>query len=58
MYQLKSLYNSPFKNSYSHPIHTCFAMIASNEITTKVTVMSHQQIWPGIPVNYQIIYMI
>ena len=30
MYQLKSSYNSPFKDSYSHPIHTCFAMIASN----------------------------
>ena len=31
MHQLKSLYNSPFKNSYSHPIHTCFPMIASND---------------------------
>ena len=31
MHQLKSIYNSPFKDSYSHPIHTCFAMIASNE---------------------------
>ena len=31
MNQLKFLYNSPFKNSYSHPIHTCFPMIASNE---------------------------
>ena len=30
MHQLKSIYNSPFKDSYSHPIHTCFAMIASN----------------------------
>ena len=29
-HQLKSIYNSPFKDSYSHPIHTCFAMIASN----------------------------
>ena len=24
MYQLKSIYNSPFKESYSYPIHTCF----------------------------------
>ena len=31
MYQLKSLYNSPFKDTYSHPIHTRFAIIASNE---------------------------
>ena len=30
MYQLKSRCNSPFKDSNSHPIHTCFAMIASN----------------------------
>ena len=30
MHQLKSIYNSPFKDSYSHPIHTCFPMIASN----------------------------
>ena len=31
MNQLKSIYNSPFKNSYSHPIHTCLATIPSNE---------------------------
>ena len=31
MHQLKSSYNSPFKDSYSHPIHTRFAMIASND---------------------------
>ena len=24
MFQLKSIYNSPFTDSYSHPIHTCF----------------------------------
>ena len=30
MNQLKSSYSSLFKDSYSHPIHTCFAMIASN----------------------------
>ena len=29
-HQLKSSYNSPFKDSYSHLIHACFAMIASN----------------------------
>ena len=33
--QLKSLYKSPFKNSYSHPIHTCFLMIASNVASVK-----------------------
>ena len=30
-HQLKSLYNSRFKHSHSHPIHTCFPMIASND---------------------------
>ena len=30
MHQLKSIYNSPFKDSHSHPIHTCFLMVASN----------------------------
>ena len=30
MHQLKSIYNSPLKNSLSHPIHTCLATIASN----------------------------
>ena len=28
---IKSIYNSPFKDSYSHPIHTWFVMIASND---------------------------
>ena len=27
MNQLKSIYNSPFKDSHSHPIHTCFPII-------------------------------
>ena len=31
MNQLKSLYNSPFKDSQSHPIHICFPITASNE---------------------------
>ena len=31
MHQLKSSYNSPFKDSHSNPIHTRFAMIASND---------------------------
>ena len=30
MHQLNSIYNSPFKDSRSHPIHTCFPIIASN----------------------------
>ena len=30
MNQLKSIYNSPFKDSHSHPIHTCFPIIDSN----------------------------
>ena len=32
MNQLKPIYNSLFKDSYSHPIHTCFPIIASNEV--------------------------
>ena len=31
MNQLKSIYNSPFKDLHSHPIHTCFPINASNE---------------------------
>ena len=30
MNQLKSVYNIPFLDSYSHPIHTCLSMIAIN----------------------------
>ena len=30
MNQLKSFYNSPFKDSHAYPIHTCFPIIASN----------------------------
>ena len=30
MHQLKSIYDSPFKDSNSHPIHTCFPTIAIN----------------------------
>ena len=32
MHQLKSVNNSPFKDSYSHPIRTCLSVIASNVI--------------------------
>ena len=32
MNQLKYIYNSPVKDLHSHPIQTCFAMIASNDI--------------------------
>ena len=37
MHQLKSSYNSPFIDSYSHPSHTCFAIISSNEDAVKLT---------------------
>ena len=30
--QLKSIDNSPFKDSHSHPINTCFPIIASKGI--------------------------
>ena len=29
MNQLKSIYNTPFKDWHSHHIHTCFPIIAS-----------------------------
>ena len=32
MNQIKSFYNSLLKDSHSHPIHTCFPIIASNEL--------------------------
>ena len=32
MNQLRSIYNSPFKDSYSHHIHTCFPIIARNGV--------------------------
>ena len=31
MNQLKSIYNSPLKDSHSHPIHTCFPIIDSKD---------------------------
>ena len=31
MHQLNSIYNSPFTDKHSHPIHTCLSVIASNE---------------------------
>ena len=32
MHQLKSIYNSPFKDLHSYLIHTCLPMIASNVV--------------------------
>ena len=29
--QLKSIYNSLFKDSHWHPIHTCFLIIINND---------------------------
>ena len=37
MNQLKSIYNSPFRDSHSHPIHTCFPIIASNTVLYNFT---------------------
>ena len=31
MNQLKYIYNNSFKGLYSHSIHTCFPIIASND---------------------------
>ena len=30
MHQLNAIYNSPFSDEHSHPIHTCLSVIASN----------------------------
>ena len=35
MNQLKSIFNSPFKDSRSHPIHTYFPTIASNDCSIR-----------------------
>ena len=32
MNQLIPVYNRQFKHKYSHPIHTCYLIIASNEL--------------------------
>ena len=50
MHQLKSIYNSPCKDSHSHSIHTCFSMIASNA--------SHPDIYGFLPIHYIIVHMI
>ena len=42
MNQLQSIYNSPFKDSRSHPIHTCFPIIASND---KIFLMCFDTSW-------------
>ena len=34
MNQLKSIYNSPFKDLHSQPNHTCFLIIAGNLLFT------------------------
>ena len=34
--QLKYIYNSPFKDSLSHPINTCFLIIASNAVRVEL----------------------
>ena len=40
MNQLKSIYNIPFKDSHSHPVHICFPIIASNA-TYKILTLVH-----------------
>ena len=41
MHQLKFIYNSPLKDSYSHLIHTCFPMIASNEMINNIFICTY-----------------
>ena len=36
MNQLKSVYNIPFLDPNSHPIHTCLSMIASNGMSFQI----------------------
>ena len=53
MHQLKSIYNSPFKDSYSHPINTCFAMIASNGLLFHTSQSSvDPQLWCFVFLSY------
>ena len=37
MNQLKSIYNSPFKDLHAHPIQNCFPIIASNVTDPEIT---------------------
>ena len=46
--QLKSIYNSPLKDSYSHPIRTCFPIIASNETDVLSYYLTHSRVKPLI----------
>ena len=65
MHQLKSIYNSPFKDSHSHPIHTCFPMIASNELKLYLNSFTMLRFFTGqiqfevlntSPLKFQIFY--
>ena len=50
MNQLKSIYNSSFKDLHSHPIHACFLIIASNVVKTNKSsnkMLSPMRIEPG-----------
>ena len=38
--QLNSIYNSPFKDSHSQPIHTCFSIIDSNAYSDIFSVLA------------------
>ena len=55
MKQLKCLYNSSFKNSYSHRVLTCFPMITSNEsvkISDNVYIPERDEWQTGNSSNY------
>ena len=41
MNQLKSIYNSPFKDLSSHPIHTCFLMVPNNVVRNQLIPISY-----------------
>ena len=43
--QLKSIYNSKFKESDTHPIHTCFLIIASNGNVAKLVIQLIYVMW-------------
>ena len=40
MNQLKCVYNIPFLDSYSHPIHTCLSMIANTVVMLKLSLFT------------------
>ena len=54
MDQLKFIYNSPFKDSHSDPIHTSFPISASNEIDDLVKLPTITSFSEGLYRNFEV----